>query len=304
MQRRRLHGFTLVELLVVIAIIGILIALLLPAVQAAREAARRSQCSNNIKQIGLAIHNYQSARRTLPPAGWRGVGPNTPLAGHPQGKSLHALILPYVEELAILAELEKIDLSPGLSLSEQRRISLYICPSGFSSEYVSTSPSGTYYGQHYNPVLGPKGTNFWGGPNYILTDTTGYGGVADTGALILLSKMSDKPLKQSRITDGTSKTFSVGEMSWDVGLTAFWPRSTTTGSDNEGLYCCRNLAGPMHSRRWPGGPLNDLSFGSMHSGGAYFGLVDGSVQYVSETVEMKILQAYATRDQGESSALQ
>src|SRR3990172_9360444 len=97
---RRLGGFTLVELLVVIAIIGILIALLLPAVQAAREAARRTHCTNNLKQIGLAIHNYEHAYRRLPPGGWKKVGPGAPNLRHPEGISMHGLVLPFLEETA------------------------------------------------------------------------------------------------------------------------------------------------------------------------------------------------------------
>src|SRR5262245_3563702 len=98
-------GFTLVELLVVIAIIGILVALLLPAVQAAREAARRSQCNNNLKQIGVALHNYLSAKRKLPPGGWKNLGPS---GKFPSGVSVHGLILPYLEETANEDELKQI----------------------------------------------------------------------------------------------------------------------------------------------------------------------------------------------------
>src|SRR5205809_315149 len=98
MQKRR--GFTLIELLVVIAIIGVLIALLLPAVQAAREAARRSQCVNNLKQIGLAMHNYHSANDSLPPAGeaFSNEYPQFGWATGPQNFALKVRILPYMEQ--------------------------------------------------------------------------------------------------------------------------------------------------------------------------------------------------------------
>src|SRR5688572_18922129 len=92
---RRRGGFTLVELLVVIAIIGVLVALLLPAVQAAREAARRSQCTNNMRQIGLAIHNYESAYQRLPTAG---QGTDAQLATTFDQHALHTVILPFLEQ--------------------------------------------------------------------------------------------------------------------------------------------------------------------------------------------------------------
>src|SRR5712672_917311 len=105
------RGFTLIELLVVIAIIAVLIALLLPAVQAAREAARRSQCVNNLKQIGLAIHNYHSANNALPPSGERGGGDGI---GEPykQTFSMKARLLPYIEQSQIYNSLN-FNVFPG-----------------------------------------------------------------------------------------------------------------------------------------------------------------------------------------------
>jgi len=143
---RRYRGFTLVELLVVIAIIGILIALLLPAVQAAREAARRMQCSNNLKQLGLAILNYESTFRYLPPGGWsRHARP------FPDGASLHAIVLPYLEQVGLREQLAGVNLA-SLSNLETLRINTFRCPSSILLDY--TDASGTYYFQHYPAVLG------------------------------------------------------------------------------------------------------------------------------------------------------
>lgn len=292
------NGFTLVELLVVIAIIGVLVALLLPAVQAAREAARRSHCVNNLKQIGLATLNYEQAHRLLPPAGWKNVG-----GAYPSGASVHGLILPFLEELAVESELKQTVIH-NLTDAERTRIGIYLCPSGFSMslDYPgdSSNPAGVYFVQHYNPVLGAKGVNLWGGPAYPLTGGTGYGQFATTGALIF-----DKPLKISKVSDGTSKTFAFGEMSWDMGLHAFWPRSTSGGADSDLSYCCRNLASPLNSDRRAADDsnLNDISFGSMHAGGGHFLLFDGSAQFVTELVELKILQAFATRGGDEQTSL-
>ena len=303
-MRNARRAFTLVELLVVIAIIGILVALLLPAVQAAREAARRTHCVNHLKQIGLAMLNYEHANRRLPPAGWKNMAGSQPDTGHPQGVSVHGLILPYLEEIAVEAELKQINVF-SLTVSERKKITAYLCPSGFASELDFAggggNPPGIYYVQHYNPVLGAKGTNSWGGANYVMSGGLSCGGYATSGAMIF-----DKPLKISKITDGTSKTFAFGEMSWDFDMYPFWLRSTSGGSDNDCSYCCRNLFYALNSVRKAADSsnMNDFSFGSMHTGGAHFSLVDGSVQFVAETVDLRILQAFATRDGGEQTELQ
>ncbi len=132
-KSKRQHGFTLVELLVVIAIIGILIGLLLPAVQAAREAARRMACTNNLRQVSLAMHHYHDARKQFPPSFlWSGV------AGDPSGNwSAQARILPYLEEAALESNID-YDLSynsvhlggdPNQPKISSLRISIYLCPS-------------------------------------------------------------------------------------------------------------------------------------------------------------------------------
>jgi prepilin-type N-terminal cleavage/methylation domain-containing protein/prepilin-type processing-associated H-X9-DG protein len=308
----RYTGFTLVELLVVIAIIGILVALLLPAIQAAREAARRSSCQNNLKQIGVAINNYLTAQKTLPPAGWHNLGAT---AKYPSGVSVHGLILPYLEETANDDELKRIIVF-NLTVLETRKISAYVCPSSTTNGMFDGAGTVNYV-QHYNPVLGPKGINYWGGPAYTPSPIKTYGGLADTGALIIAGSnpaagyVSRKPLSVAKVTDGTSKTFALGEMSWDRGvIAAYWLRSTLgPGPDDDGAYCCRNTAYPLNSAPQKDAAgnvvtlLNDVSFGSMHPGGAHFLLVDGSVHFFSDSVEMSILQAFSTRAGAEAAAL-
>jgi prepilin-type N-terminal cleavage/methylation domain-containing protein/prepilin-type processing-associated H-X9-DG protein len=306
-HRQLRNGFTLVELLVVIAIIGILIALLLPAVQAAREAARRTQCCNNLKQVGLAILNYENSNSSLPPAGW--TTPAGPRKGLPEGLSMHALILPYLEQSAVKGELISEIVSQGTT-PEYYRIDAYLCPSEPRQFYTygqPGDPSGwipgrDLYVQHYNAVLGAKGTNLWGGANYTVFGMCG--GLADTGALIF-----DHPLTIATVLDGTSNTFALGEVSWDNNMHCYWPRSTFTQDSvfvDNGKPCSysgRNQIYPLNSVKMVFSVLNDFSFGSKHPGGANFSFVDGSVHFFQETVDLKILQAYATRGNGEPATL-
>ena len=156
-RRSQYRGFTLVELLVVIAIIGVLVALLLPAVQAAREAARRSQCQNNLKQLGLALHNHHDTYKKFP----------TFSAGNPN-ISWVVYLLPFMEQNNVY-ELFPRDASGKLQVTTTsdvratNRIDPLLCPSGVV-QFSTYSGEGGRYTTHNNGVLGPKGPNVQKGP--------------------------------------------------------------------------------------------------------------------------------------------
>ncbi len=315
--RNHKSAFTLVELLVVITIIGILIALLLPAVQAAREAARRVQCSNNLKQIGLAILNYENLLGYLPPAGYSN---GYSYMAYPNGIAVYGMVLPYLEQAALdeMALGEQIH-HASIMPSETMRMSVLLCPS--QPEEGNPTPSAFIYHQHYSPVLGPSGPDQWNGGDYPVEFAVSsparenYGGYATGGAMPMLLWNSsctkrtngNRVLRMADIYDGSSNTFLIGEMSWDDGqLWNTWLRSTTNGSSGWGAsYCCHNLRYAIHAYDWStvnnngGTGLNDTSFGSNHPGGCHFLLGDGSVHFLSENTQLKILQALASRDGGE-----
>jgi prepilin-type N-terminal cleavage/methylation domain-containing protein/prepilin-type processing-associated H-X9-DG protein len=198
---RASRGFTLIELLVVIAIIGVLIALLLPAVQAAREAARRAQCSNNLKQIGLGLHNYQSGVGSFPLGG--NPAPSGPGAGCCQtwaGWSAQTMLLPYTEQTAIYNALNLMMIGRGGGAAEAinstgmtTRINAYLCPS-------SSPPGQTWFGRPF------PGNSYWAsaGPSVMwLGDRTpSPNGIFAVGG----------PAQDIRdISDGTSATIAFGE---------------------------------------------------------------------------------------------
>jgi len=316
---RPLHGFTLVELLVVIAIIGILVALLLPAVQAAREAARRTQCVNNLKQVGIAVQNYHDARRELPP--FR-------IADHQQ--TWIALILPFMENQQVSA-LWDPNLGCFYDQSLQfRTISLndYICPSqSHDSRIVSLQPDSV----HGHPTSEPGGTSGYQGS---ISDYHGVAGSTcqvrhnDPGVSNPMkwdnfdqssSHLTDGALAQAdhknkaivyttspnnrgvlryksrtslkKITDGTSKTLLGGEVS-----RATAERSHAFGGDfypgiwvGEANPFCQRCSQTYEE----GGETN--RFGGAHSGVVMFGMCDGSVQAISRDVNLPVLDRLATR---------
>ena len=239
------HAFTLVELLVVIAIIGILIALLLPAVQAAREAARRMQCTNNLKQIGLAMHNYHGVYKMYPRgASWT---PNKPNSGHKGSFNWRVIILPYIEQQSLYSQLDlssagclrSDSLSTKNVVLKDLVLAPYICPSnpcdhlgdriGFNfSDTQGYKNGGNVMLVDYVGIAGAYPDPSPGGPSVDgRTDVTlvvKYGYVADSGSLLLNEQTS-----VSSILDGTSNTLFVAEQS---GLTQYVGETYISVSSN------------------------------------------------------------------------
>ena len=292
---RRMHGFTLVELLVVIAIIGILIALLLPAVQAAREAARRLQCTNNLKQTALALHNYHTTHRTFPPGGIKS-----------NELSFIVFILPYVEQQALYDGFifDEGPYHTGGNLPHAlNRLDFLLCPSGsvvrsnmydvvnMPQDRVPPTASGIdTHTTHYIGIAGPVGENPMTEQAYAHNGATQYGGEALQGVLFTHSAV-----RIGDITDGTSNTFALGELSWN-GNQRF--RAWIRGWQSNSIGSYKNVRDPINAGL-PYSNFNDGAFGSQHPGGANFAMCDGSVTFVSENVDHTMFLSTASRNGGE-----
>ena len=377
MRARRIpqgFGFTLVELLVVIAIIGILVALLLPAIQSAREAARRTQCTNNLKNIGLAVLNHHDTRKVFPtggaryvPAGGWGLPQNLengrPLGVDRQGLSWSYQILPYIEETAAYSLTNPVDLQKVV-------ISLYVCPSrrpartGWSEAFAGVIAFIDYAGAvpctyttparttRYDPKIGVPltqasigtlATSFFGGTARSGTpepqDNTLYDGVivrcpwvwqrTDTASGkqigIFRSRVTGL-VKAADITDGTSKTFMIGEKyvrndnyegsfggsnknsddrGWSDGFDGDTMRSScfTPIADGNPIGwdpVLGNLFRDTFSSAFAGVLWNVIHFGSAHPGGINAVYADGSVHSISFDVDVEVFNALGSRNGDET----
>lgn len=307
----RRHGFTLVELLVVIAIIGILVALLLPAVQAAREAARRMQCATNLKQIALALNSYHNAFGVFPPGriGYDSVS-GIPIAQQ-TGASAFVMILPQMDQQALY---NLFDFDAGVWVTAQpgypwlaatstnreairQRPSSYVCPSDESQPYTQRTDDPTLTTHNLNlkdaaatgsyaTVAGSLGSG----------NNNGDYKYDNNGVFFYLT-----PIKVDDITDGTSKTLFVGEVvQSDTSLGSnLWTKSVREKD------CHRSTSNPLNTL--PGEPstLSDGSngaFASRHPGGANFGFGDGHVEFLEENVSIFIYRALSTRGNGSNEA--
>lgn len=302
----------MIELLVVIAIIAVLIALLLPAVQQAREAARRSQCKNNLKQLGLALQNYHDSAKQFP------VGGFSQGAGVGNGYGWHVSILPYLDQAALHKKFDPTGIvytAPVSSLAACLTSPPgWFCPSGAPNRTTNAnenSPPGAggqpTLSTHYYGVMGPKGVNPVSGVAYsgVLLGT-GQGGLSTEGVMLRHQNVAIGDVK-----DGTSNTFSVGEMSWQTdpngaAVTAY--RVYLRGCDAGGNPACgsiKNLEFGIGVRAYTGGVLfNDASFASEHTGGTHFLMTDGATRFVNKTINLTLYKSLGSRRGRETGTLE
>ncbi len=322
MSSRRTNGFTLVELLVVIAIIGILVALLLPAVQAAREAARRMSCTNNLKQVTLALHNFHDTYKKFPPSALYPVGATG------DGWSIQARLLPFLEQGNIH---DLIDYNASYATQPnitQLRVDAYLCPSEVNDR---ARPDGalTHYPLNYGVNVGT-----W----FVFDPNTQQSGNGLTGP--------NAQTRMASLTDGTSNTLAFAEVKaynpylrdggtpsganqplpatpaaaagyggdfksnsghteWvdgrvhQSGFTATFPPNMLVPHSNGGV----NYDVDFNSSR-EGKTTNQVTYAavtarSYHPGGVNASLADGSVRFVAETIDAAMWRSAATRDGGE-----
>jgi prepilin-type N-terminal cleavage/methylation domain-containing protein/prepilin-type processing-associated H-X9-DG protein len=293
---KRGGAFTLVELLVVISIIGVLMALLLPAIQAARESARRTQCTNKLKQIGLALQNYHDSQRHFP------SGANIH-SSNGVGLSWNVLILPYIELDSLYSEIQPLPNGGAANSSpEYSLIDAFICPTALEQSNQANTEKGSNYSAVAGAGRNDEGKMGFTSPNCgdVFTDGVFY---------------ADSLMPIARITDGTSNTLAIGERTY---YWRSWYFGTTKRGSPVNEICsgsAQNILYPINADQYQfgfyrfdnrapiGAPktmlLNDLQFGSDHPGGANFTFADGSVHMISETIDITVYKDMSTKDGGE-----
>ncbi|MEM8945879.1 MAG: DUF1559 domain-containing protein [Planctomycetota bacterium] len=308
----RPRGFTLVELLVVIAIIGVLVALLLPAVQAAREAARRSQCMNNLRQMGLAMHNYESSKQEFPPSGqgtfYPDDFPTTKGTTIFDTHSFFTYVLPFVEQANIQ---QQIDFSvPYLATLQnvaaaQNTIEIYFCPSNSyrpelnDSEGFGTVDYGATYYTDIHPETGVK-DSFTRADGALVVGGTDARRISD-GLSNTLAVTEDVGRNESMVTN-TTYTYEASGESYDGELRKLW-----RWAEPDNAF---GVSQPINNHATPvDGPAecpwiqnncgpNDEIFG-FHPGGVTVVYCDGHVDFLNEDLQTTVLRQMVTRDGGE-----
>ncbi|HBN76080.1 MAG TPA: prepilin-type cleavage/methylation domain-containing protein [Planctomycetaceae bacterium] len=306
-------AFTLIELLVVIAIIAILVALLLPAVQQAREAARRSSCKNNLKQIGLALHNYHDVHQAFPP-GYINQFDSQPTTGGEYGTAVAAersawgwgaFMLPFVEQSALFDTLQvgniriKTALANTTLLSAmQTPVSSFRCPSdpapSLNSSLTLRDSANTARSVATSNYLAANSSRHWHTGAYLtgpgLGDLNQWGAGPGSGNSPNGMFWRNSKVKMRDITDGTSNTIMIGERAWELnnpgGTNHACRAGVILGADiqNEQLSMNRVLAAGTMPINYANGSCT-RGFSSRHQGGAQFVLADGSVRFISENVD-------------------
>jgi prepilin-type N-terminal cleavage/methylation domain-containing protein/prepilin-type processing-associated H-X9-DG protein len=276
--RRKRAGFTLIELLAVISIIGVLMALLLPAVQQAREAARRTQCRNNLRQIALAFHEHHDAGQGFPTGGWEWWTPPTFVNGSPAiGKDQQAgwgfQILPYIEADAVWRT------NAVTAVATPNRI--FFCPSRRDPQVVK------YVDQYTPPLTGDTLTHAL--CDYAASNLDGNGAV---------QRML--PVKIAEITDGTSNTLLVGEKRLNVSQLgqeqADDNEGYTAGWDEDTMRLTSEPPAPDFHGDGPG----PMVFGASHPDAFHMAFADGSVRTLSYSIDLQVLTLLGNKNDGQA----
>ncbi len=282
----RAGGFTLVELLVVIAIIGVLVALLLPAVQAAREAARRAKCTNNLHQMAVGLHNYHDSFQSFPSA----FVTDAASFGEPSW-TWSSFLLPFVEQRPLYETLgvARRDFGYGATFAPpspdtQTRLDLYICPTDGGP--ALNHRKGFHAKSNYRAVEGNQTHQV---AEYDLM-------VRQNGVIYLNSTIS-----AGGIPDGSSNTLVVGECALDSGdaghKAAIW--AGLRGTSDGFFYSSDALWWVNGEPLFKINGTAEQAFSSQHPGGAQFALGDGSVRFLPETIDGAVLERLAARNDGQ-----